>query len=290
MLLLLTAALANEGRQPTLTPVAPTESVTNSVSGAKQAVYLDLPEGKGPFPAVVLVPGGLLPADFFVSRGGINKLVREGIAVIRFDPEGRGKSIGTEDYNGPTQQAGLRSIIKWAEERSDIQDDGVGVISYSFGVALAAGALAGGETGARFLLDWEGPPSRSYMEACMADPHAINRNMGNHACDDDTFWSGREAVKSIAAINVPYWRIHAQVDHHGGTTYDKLYEMMDAAAGHLPWIRLNNLAKTTKGYTHAEMEAGLLPKFEGGARDDTIAKYAAAAFKEVGIKAKSASN
>lgn len=262
-----------------------TDHVQNPTSGASLAVYLALPDGPAPHRAVVMVPGGLHPAGNDVSQGGINKLLRENIAVLQFDADGRGQSTGEEDYNGPKQQAGVRAVIKWLEARDDIEDGGVGVVSYSFGISMATGALAGGETGAKFLVDWEGPPSSKWMEGCRDNPTGENPGVGNHKCDDTEFWSTRQAVNFVSLLKVPYIRIQTSVDHHGHSDKDKVYEIMDAVGkGHLPWFQMNDLKETTKAYSHSDLDGALLSPFEGDERDAAVAKYVVAAFKSLGIK------
>lgn len=260
-----------------------TAQVTNPATGASLAVYVDAPRGSGPWPAIVTVPGGLQSAEKTISEGGRRRYANAGVVTVRFDPDGRGRSGGVEDYNGPAQQAGLRAVVAWAVSQSYIVDDKVGVVSYSAGLLLAAPALAGGKHQARFLLDWEGPPDSTWLLGCRPGGEGT---AFQHACTDTAFWATRNAITALPKIGVPYWRVQARTDHHDGTEHGHVIAALAAAAGHLPWIRLNSAPATTKGYSDAAVEAALLPKFSGGARDEALTGYVAEAFRAVGGSSK----
>ncbi len=113
-------------------------------SGATLAGTLTKPEGAGPFPAVLLIPGSgphdrdetilghkpfLLLADY---------LTRHGVAVLRYDDRGVGESTG--DFSAVTSAnlandaaAGVRYLLT----RSDIDKSHVGLIGHSEGGVLA---------------------------------------------------------------------------------------------------------------------------------------------------------
>ncbi len=115
---------------------------------AKAAVRLGgtltLPTGAGPFPAVVLLSGSgahdrdetlfghkpfLLIADY---------LTRHGIAVLRFDDRGVGKSTGNKMASAEDDLAG--DAVAWVEllrARKDIAANHVGLIGHSEGGILA---------------------------------------------------------------------------------------------------------------------------------------------------------
>lgn len=242
-------------REAAASRATPADHVTNPSGGASIAVYLDAPTTPGPHPAVVLVPGGLGAAGGVAGPGGILAFTDAGIVVVRFDPDGRGQSSGAEDYQGPNQQEGLRQVIRWAIARPEVQDDAVGVVSYSLGVSIAAGALDGGTTAARFLIDVEGPPSRSWMQGCQAGD--AGSAFGGRACTDNAYFAPREAVTHVAGMKVPYMRVQAARDHFQGDRHDHAYEILEAAAGHLPWVRLNDLAPSASGYDRATVDASL---------------------------------
>lgn len=243
--------------------------VANPASGAKWAVYATFPEGPGPFPAVVFVPGGQQAAfENTLTEGGERKFTRAGIAVVRYDAEGRGLSEGQDDHSGPIQQAGLRAMIDWAVAHEKIADDQVGVVTYSAGLMLAAPALVSGPHRAKFLFDWEGPPSKDFLAGCKSGGDGL---AFRHTCNDPAFWAERDALLALPKLTVPYWRVQANVDHHGGTSRGHVSSAIDAAAsGIAPWVRLNDLPPTSTGYDAATLERGLVTPFRGGERDTYI--------------------
>jgi len=106
---------------------------------------LTIPEGRGPFPAVVLLTGsGAQTRDEEVAGFKIfgvlaDHLTRRGIAVLRYDDRGVGGSTGsvalstTEDFSHDALAA-----MAFLRSRSDIDAAHVGLIGHSEGGAVAA--------------------------------------------------------------------------------------------------------------------------------------------------------
>ena len=218
--------------------------VTNPATGSSLAVYAELPSSSPPYKAIVVVPGGVKDASGVFSRDGMRQpILNSGVAIFRFDPDGRGQSGGSEDLGGKVQQAGLREVIAQVIARDDVIDDQVGVFSNSMGIQMASGALANGKTGARFLIDYEGPSSRAYTAGCEG-----NQGMTRPPwppgldCGDDAYWGEREAQSHMATVTVPYQRIQRAQDHVHGTDAGHAVALYQAALdGPSPWVRLNTL-------------------------------------------------
>ena len=138
-----------ERKRPQM-PVAPfpykAEDVTyeNKAAGNTLAATLTLPEGKGPFPAVLLICGSG-PHDRDESLMGhkpflvlADALTRRGIAVLRADKRGVGKSTG--DYKTATTadfatdaEAGVDYLLT----RPEIDAHRIGLIGHSEGGIIA---------------------------------------------------------------------------------------------------------------------------------------------------------
>ncbi len=140
-------ALTPLARQATPTPYA-TEQVTFSNGNVTLAGTLSLPDGPGPYPAVVLVSGsGPQDRDEYLG-GGIairpfellaNALTPAGIAVLRYDDRGVGESTGdfaAGDLNDFADDA--EAAITYLTTRDDIDQDHIGLIGHSEGGAIAA--------------------------------------------------------------------------------------------------------------------------------------------------------
>lgn len=117
----------------------------NQAAGIKLAGTLTLPRGKGPFPAALLISGSG-PQDRDESIMGhrpflvlADRLTREGLAVLRFDDRGTGKSTGnfaaatTLDFAADAE-AGLA----WLRTRAEIDPKRIGLIGHSEGANVAA--------------------------------------------------------------------------------------------------------------------------------------------------------
>jgi hypothetical protein len=122
-----------------------TENVSFPSAGVRLAGRLLRPAGRGPFPAVVLVPGSVparrdtydLWAYFFASRG---------FAVLSYDKRGVGASTGTyvraaTDANLRDQAADALAGVEWLRHRRDVRAARIGLSGGSqagWTIALAA--------------------------------------------------------------------------------------------------------------------------------------------------------
>ena len=111
----------------------------------KLAGTLTLPEGLGPFPAVVFI-GGSGPTDRDGSIAGhkpflvlADFLTRRGVAVLRYDKRGIGQSTGD------SQQASMDDLIRDAQaavqylnSRKEVDAKRLGVLGHSEGGIIAA--------------------------------------------------------------------------------------------------------------------------------------------------------
>jgi pimeloyl-ACP methyl ester carboxylesterase len=218
--------------------------VKNPSSGASLYVHMSAPadSGKELLPAVVLVPGGFGDsAQFRKPRGEDAIFSPAGYFVLTFDPDGRGQSQGKEDYNGFTHQDGLAEVIRLAATLPGVDPSRIGLVTYSFGITMGAGALARHpDLPVKFLVDWEGPANRDDTGGC--DGAGLGHLKEIASCADEAFWSQREADRFIGQIKVPYQRVQSQKDHVQPDNYHAILMVNQAVAGGVPWVRLNDLA------------------------------------------------
>ena len=138
-------------------------TVVNAAASVTLAGTLTTPEGKGPFPGVVLITGsGLQNRDeelmghkpFLVLA---DYLTRQGIAVLRYDDRGGGKSTGnfatatSEDFAGD-------ALAAWQalRARPGVDPRRVGLLGHSEG-ALIAPMLAARTPEVAFVVMLAGP-------------------------------------------------------------------------------------------------------------------------------------
>ena len=119
-------------------------SFSNSSANVTLAGTLTLPKGTGPFPAAVLIAGSgphdrdeslenhkpfLVLSDFRTRRG---------MAVLRYDKRGIGKSTGSADTATTLDLAGdAASAIAYLKTRKEIDATRVGLIGHSEGAMIA---------------------------------------------------------------------------------------------------------------------------------------------------------
>ncbi|MEM2940041.1 MAG: alpha/beta fold hydrolase [Thermoproteota archaeon] len=244
--------------------------VTNPTSGARVYVQVILPrEGAEKFPALVLVPGGLGDSSFFLPTKA-RSLVEAGFAVIVFDPDGRGRSGGEEDFNGHIHQDGLAAVIRFAATLPKIDSENIGLVTYSYGITMGSGALARyPDLPVKFLIDWEGPARREYTTG------NCQENFGGvpwPSCTNDSFWSQREAVNFISEVRVPYQRIQSAKDHAQPIVTHAI-EMINAAVeGGAPWVRLND-EPPNQTYNPSALPR-MLPESQDPLLEQHIVRYA----------------
>jgi len=139
----------------------------DSAPGVKLAATLTLPAGKGPFPAVVLITGSG-PQDRDEALAGhrpfyvlADYLTRQGIAVLRADDRGAGKSTGNFWASTPVDFAtDALAGVKFLAARTDIRKDQIGLIGHSEGGLIAPLAAARDDAQAKriaFLVLLAGP-------------------------------------------------------------------------------------------------------------------------------------
>lgn len=141
-------------------------SFSNAAAGVTLSGTLSLPDGPGPFPAVVLVSGtGPVTRDaayvghkmFVVLADALN---RRGIAVLRYDKRGVGKSTGDYAAATPTDLAAdVGAALQFLKAQPEIAPDHIGLVGHSEGGALAP-AVAVRMPTVRFVVLLAGPGMR----------------------------------------------------------------------------------------------------------------------------------
>ncbi len=215
-----------------------------STAGYQLHARLHLPfgDGRSTRPAVLLCPGIDDPGSVFEGHGppiAADEVARLGAICMHFDPSGRGRSWGPEDFGGPEHQDDVLTALRYLMSRPDVVPSRSGVVAISLGVAMAVGALAQPGDACRlgWLIDWEGPCDR---EIITAGGRIMHPAMG-HGMDDETYWRPREAVRWVGDLRCGYYRYQAQRDHAQPGELRHAERMMRAASkGGLPWFQLND--------------------------------------------------
>ena len=123
-------------------------SFSNTSANLRLAGTLTLPAGQSPFPAVVLLSdGGTHDRNGTVGNFSLlgqlaDYLTQHGIAVLRFDDRGIGKSGGTAPATMPEQMSDAQAALRYLRTRSEINPDRLGLVGHGEGgnTALLAAA------------------------------------------------------------------------------------------------------------------------------------------------------
>lgn len=268
--------------QPPAGTGSSTYTVTNPASGASLYVGVFFPtswDGQSNLPALVLVPGGSGDSGGFLKQtpagSTVDAVNQAGYVAIVFDPDGRGQSGGTEDYNGFIHQDGLAEVIRFASTLPGVDSANIGLVTTSYGITMGAGALARHpDLPIKFLIDWEGPADRNDTGGC--DESNLGHLAEVAACDNESFWAEREASTFISQIKVPYQRIQSEKDHVQ-PDYDHTVLMINNAVnGGVSWVRLNN--ETPNQTLDPNALPRMLPESMGRQKDQLIVDYATELF------------
>ena len=141
------------------------EEVTfpNAPAGVRLAGTLTLPEGRGPFPAVVLVSGSgpntrnepIFGHQLFLVLA--DHLTRHGIAVLRYDKRGTDRSTGDYDKSTSYDFADdAQAAAAYLRTRGEIDPKHIGLIGHSEG-GLIVPIVAARDRSIAFIVMMAGP-------------------------------------------------------------------------------------------------------------------------------------
>lgn len=112
-------------------------SVNISVQGVAISAVLHLPSGGGPHPAVLCLHGLAGVKSFYTVLA--RRLAGAGVACLRLDFRGCGDSAGSlEDLTLETQMEDAEAAFRALRGRPDIRYDGIALLGFSMGGAVAS--------------------------------------------------------------------------------------------------------------------------------------------------------
>jgi hypothetical protein len=235
--------------------VAETLRVVNPTSGCSLYVHIHRPTSTGPtaqVPGVVLVPDLSDAGTVFDNNGLADSIASDGFAVLHFDADGRGRSSGTEDYDGYVHQDGLAECAAVLASRPYVDSENLAIYSRGYGIVMATGMVARHETpSVKFLMDWEGP----------SDRYQTSSDSGGHVpvpVDSESFWLEREAGRFIKSVPGAYLRIQTATDHtgripdnhHAMALIDSATSNEHGGSGISVWTRVNDSVMNPENQTY----------------------------------------
>ena len=203
------------------------EAWIESRTGKKIYAHIHHPVASGRYPGLVIVPGADSPGTDYDRGVGIRAedLASCGFTVLHYDPSGRGRTGGSEDYWGPIHQQELSLVIDSFSRLPEVAEENIGLLSFSVGIVIASGALARfTEHKIRYLFDWEGPSNR--FNTTKNDTH---KPLIGFPTSNDVFWREREAAGFIGNIECWYFRYQAEIDHVQGKYKGHAVELLNRA-------------------------------------------------------------
>lgn len=183
------------------------EEVTfmNTVENFSLAGTLTLPQGEGPFPAVVLITGsGQQDRDETVYNHKPFKVIadhltRNGIAVLRYDDRGAGKSKGkTNNATSLTNADDAEAAVNYLLQRPEINKNKIGLAGHSEG-GLIAPIIASRNAKIAFVISLAGPGVKGY-DILLKQAEDIMRASGSTQAEiDETIASNGHLFRMVVA-------------------------------------------------------------------------------------------
>ncbi len=197
------------------------------------------------YSAVIYIPGALGYGSGFMMEKEAEIFAKGGFVVGIFDPDGRGKSGGKENWDGIIQQDGLNAFIKAVANLEFVDKENIGVVSRSYGIVLASGCLARypDNPHVNYLIDVEGPSDRFYIT--MNDSPVVLPTFDNRKTADKEWWEDKEPINWISKIKTKYLRIQSERDHtqpengHAIALINAATNVKYGGKGRSPWTRVN---------------------------------------------------
>jgi hypothetical protein len=197
------------------------------------------------YPAVIYVVGGLGNGSNPADQNAAESAASEGFVACIFDPDGRGRSEGNEDWNGSIQQEGLRAVIQSVSALAFVDRRNVGIVTFSYGLSLGAGVLGRypDTLGVKYLIDVEGPSDRHIIT--MNDSPETLALMKFRPTTDVEWWKDREPVLWLPKMRVNYVRLQNEFDHvqpangHAIDAINAATNKRYGGRGNCPWTRIN---------------------------------------------------
>jgi dienelactone hydrolase len=205
--------------------------------GAPVYAHIHRPVSAGRYPGVVFVPGGGSTGTDYDGNTEItaDDVAALGFTVLHYDPLGRGKTGGQEDFWGPLHQEEFARVVDSFSKHSSVDIDQIGIFSFSIGVAIAAGALARFDLPVQYLFDWEGPSNR--FNITKKDTH---KPLKGFPTANDLFWNEREPSRFMGDIPCGYFRYQGEEDHMQGAYKGHAIELINLATrGKAAWTKCN---------------------------------------------------
>ena len=156
-------------------------------------------------PTLILCPDYPMGAVAFLEERypiSCGLAYQQGYNLMIFDPAGRGKSWGTEDYGGLAHQDNVAVLLDWIHQQ--LPESTLGVFSVGCGLAMALGGIVQSKSPVSFLIDFEGPCDRFFLAQC----YGITTSKS-----DEHFWKYREPTKLLRGLECQFLRLQAERDH-----------------------------------------------------------------------------
>lgn len=179
-----------------------------SVDGKNVEAISFKPDGDGPFPALLLIPGHATSARQWIPNG--LTFAGEGFACLAISQPGYGKSEGPGDYVGPKTIKVLTEGYRRLQREPFVDGKRMGILGYSRG-GMAASLLAVQLDDVKAVVLGAGiyDFKRAYDETGL---DGIRDNMKTETGMTDEAIKERSSVLQMEKLNCPVLILHGQMD------------------------------------------------------------------------------
>jgi len=183
--------------------------------------------GEGGFPLVLSHAGHFGGNTDQLRLFGLtpDQVVEAGFEVWTWDRSGTGLSRGREDLAPGNLRHVREAVAVWQAASASRP---AGWLCYSAGLVPVLLALP--EIRPAFVVDAEAPADRLSMQAGDPAANPFFQERSFRAGLDDEAWAWREPWRLVGALEAPYHRLQAEVDHQHGRCVLHARVLLDAAA------------------------------------------------------------
>jgi hypothetical protein len=219
-------------------------SYENPMAGVQLGATLTIPAGEGPFPAVMLLTGSgpqNRDEELFGHkpfRVIADQIARAGVAVLRADDRGVGKSTGRPNEATLEDLAGdALTAVAFLRQRKEIDSTRIGVLGHSEGAAVAPLAAVRSKD-IRFLV-LLAPPAVPGDQVMLKQAEAIGKASGapKYALDNNARL--QEALFGIVRTEADPAARRAKLDAYAGSLPTAVQQVVQAQIPMVtaPWFR-----------------------------------------------------
>ncbi len=183
-------------------------------ASAKVEIFVSLPAGEGPFPAILYVHGhqeNRIGGRDMVDSGALERMAQRGYVAASVSQPGYGGSDGPPDYSGPATQQAIRAALAHLRDLPKVDRERMALYGVSRG-AIASAIVAAEEPELKALILLGGV--YDYPSALAKIPPSIKQNIEKEAGTSSEALAARSSLGKSRSIRAATLILHGRHDEN----------------------------------------------------------------------------